>query len=119
MEWKEKPTERAKRLRHELTRVERVLWHRLRDRGLGVKFRRQHPIGRYVVDFVCIEAGLVVELDGGQHAVQHAQDAVRTRYLEAEGFRVMRFWNNEVAENIEGVLVTIEAALKRPSPSHS
>ena len=119
MEWKKKPTKRAMRLRRDLTDAERVLWRHLRGRGLNdAKFRRQHPIGRYVVDFVCLETGLVIEIDGGQHAQQRAQDAARTRYLEAEGFRVIRFWNNEVAENVEGVLTAIESALEEPSPSH-
>ena len=120
MEWKRKPIKRAKRFRRDSTNVERKLWRHLRDRGLGeAKFRRQHPIGRYVVDFACIEAGLVVEVDGGQHAERRAQDAVRTRYLEAKGFRVIRFWNNEVAENMEGVLATIGSALDKPSPQPS
>jgi very-short-patch-repair endonuclease len=120
MEWKKKPTKRAKRLRRDLTDVERKLWRWLRDRGLGgAKFRRQHPIGRYVVDFACVEAGLVVEVDGGQHAERRAQDAARTRYLEAQGFRVIRFWNNEVSENIEGVMATIDSALEKPSPQPS
>ena len=120
MEWKKKPTKRAKRLRRDSTNVERKLWRHLRDRGIGhAKFRRQHPIGRYVVDFACIEAGLVVELDGGQHVDQQEYDADRTGYLESKGFQVIRFWNNEVLENIEGVLGAIEAALKKPSPRPS
>ncbi|MDH3234659.1 MAG: endonuclease domain-containing protein [Alphaproteobacteria bacterium] len=119
MEWKAKPTRQAKRLRRNLTNVERALWRRLRDRGIGAKFRRQHPIGRYVVDFVCIEAGLVVEIDGGQHAEQRDRDALRTRYVEAEGYRVIRFWNNDVTENIDGVLSTIASALAKPSPQPS
>jgi len=120
MEWKKKPTKRAKRLRRDSTNVERKLWRCLRDRGVdGAKFRRQHPIGRYVVDFACVEAGLVVELDGGQHAERQGYDADRTIYLESQGFQVIRFWNNEVLENLEGVKTTIELALKQPSPRPS
>ena len=83
---------RARQLRCQQTDVEAKLWMRLRDRQLsGAKFRRQHPIGPYVVDFCCPDCGLVVELDGGQHADQTARDTVRTRFLEAEGYRVIRF----------------------------
>ncbi len=102
--------ERARRLRAVGTEVERRLWARLRNRQLGgAKFRRQHPLGDYVVDFVCRESCLVVELDGGQHGedTQRRADARRTEYLESLGYRVLRFWNNEVIENIEGVLQRI------------
>ncbi len=97
----------ARRLRRDQTDVERKLWYALRDRHLhGFKFRRQQPIGAYVVDFVCFEAKLVVELDGGQHALEQnaTTEAARTAYLQSEGFRIKRYWNNEVNENLDGVL---------------
>jgi very-short-patch-repair endonuclease len=105
-------------LRRDATDAERRLWAALRARRLDAKFRRQHPIGRYVVDLACIEARLVVEADGGQHA-DSASDAVRTRYLERGGWRVIRFWNSGILGNTEGVLLEIAAALgatASPSP---
>ena len=104
-----------RRLRHDLTETERRLWHRLRDRRPnGFKFVRQESIGLYVADFCCREAKLVVELDGSQHA-ESAYDAARDAWLETLGYRVLRFWNAEVSNNIVGVLDTILAALP-PSP---
>jgi very-short-patch-repair endonuclease len=95
-------------LRHRSTDAERRLWRHLRDRRLGgFKFRRQVPIGTYVVDFLCHEAQLVVEVDGGQHAKATVKDARRTAYLSAKGYRVLRFWNNDVLGNTEGVLARI------------
>ncbi len=79
----------------------------------GHKFRRQQPIGRYVVDFVCLEKKLVIELDGGQHAVQVLSDVERTAWLETQGFRVLRFWNHHVLGEIEGVMESIREALVR------
>ncbi len=101
----------ARRLRRAMTDAEMRLWLQLRDRRLaGLKFRRQHPIGRYVADFVCLERRLVVEVDGGQHA-DSRRDRVRDAAIEAAGFRILRFWNNEVLGAMEGVLETIlEAA---------
>jgi very-short-patch-repair endonuclease len=97
-------------LRRDATDVERKLWLALRDRRLdGFKFRRQATIGRYIVDFLCIEARLIVELDGGQHSVEI--DASRTAFLEGRGYRVIRFWNTDVVETFEGVVETIRAAL--------
>ncbi len=93
-----------------MTDVEHVLWNALRGRQLGgFKFRRQATIGRYVIDFLCIERMLVVELDGGQHS--DTADAPRTAFLEADGYRVIRFWNHEVVENLDGVLASILASL--------
>src|ERR1051326_216543 len=105
----------ARRLRRNQTDAERILWLRLRDRRLnGLKFRRQVPIDRYVVDFFCADAHLIIELDGGQHAT--ADETNRTRALEAMGYLVLRFWNNEVHENIDGVLQTILSVLDRSGP---
>ena len=110
---------RAKELRHEATDVERRLWNHLRSRQFeGFKFRRQRPIGPYIVDFVCLESELVIELDGGQHADQADYDARRDAYLRQKGYRVIRFWNNDVIENIEGVAHVIETALREgPHPN--
>jgi very-short-patch-repair endonuclease len=103
-------TERARGLRRRSTEAEKLLWRRLRARDLGgEKFRRQVPIGPYYVDFVAFEPRLVIEVDGGQHADDGPE---RTRYLEAEGFRILRFWNNEVLRNTDGVLRTILAAIE-------
>lgn len=94
--------ERARALRKNPTEAERALWRHLRLRQLDEhKFRRQQPVGSYIVDFICIEKRLVVELDGGQHSEQVASDAERTAWLEGEGFRVLRFWNHEVLKDIE------------------
>jgi very-short-patch-repair endonuclease len=109
----ERPRKYARDLRQSQTDAERKLWWRLRDRRLTeFKFRRQHPLGPFVVDFCCAEARLVIELDGGQHALQRNSDAARTEFLEAQGYRVLRFWNNEILTNIEGVLHRIVAALR-------
>ena len=103
-----------------MTDAERLLWYRLRGRQcFGWKFRRQHEIDRYIVDFVCSEARLIVELDGGHHAEQREDDAVRTRKLEALGYRVLRFWNNDVVQNSEGVLEAIMEALSSVTPHPS
>lgn len=102
----------AKRLRRDMTDAERVLWRELRaHRFAGFKFKRQEPLGDYVVDFICHAAKLIVELDGGQHADREAADVERTRWLESQGFRVLRFWNNEVLANIEGVMQVLEKEL--------
>jgi very-short-patch-repair endonuclease len=117
----ERPRKYARDLRQSQTDAERKLWWRLRDRRLTeFKFRRQHPIGPYITDFCCTEAKLVVELDGGQHSVQRNSDAERTALLERQGYRVLRFWDNEVLTDIEGVLQRLLEVLKRdelrPSP---
>jgi very-short-patch-repair endonuclease len=105
----------ARRLRREQTDAERALWFRLRDRRLnGWKFRRQFPIDRYIVDFFCADAHLIIELDGGQHAVRTATDAQRTKVLEAMGYLVLRFWNSDVMQNLDGVLEEIIAVLESP-----
>jgi very-short-patch-repair endonuclease len=103
---------RSRELRKNPTDAERKLWQHLRDKQLeNFRFRRQRPIGNYIVDFICLEANLVVELDGGQHADQQQYDLKRTAYLTAEGLKVLRYWNNDVMQNIEGVLENIRAAL--------
>ncbi|HLQ92162.1 MAG TPA: endonuclease domain-containing protein [Xanthobacteraceae bacterium] len=98
----------ARRLRRNQTDAERLLWFRLRDRRLnGWKFRRQMPINGFITDFCCPDAKLIIELDGGQHATQQGQDSQRTHDLEASGYLVLRYWNNDVIRNIEGVLEDI------------
>ena len=104
----------ARQLRANTTDAEATLWRMLRQLPMdGSHFRRQVPIGRYVADFACMAARLVIELDGSQHALVNniARDEARTRWLEARGYRVLRFWNNEIIENPDGVLETIYAAV--------
>ena len=102
----------ARRLRTAMTDAEQRLWQSLRLRQFdGYEFRRQHPMGHYVVDFVCVEAKLVVEVDGGQHSERQDYDASRTEWLRQRGFRVVRFWNHEVMNNIEAVKAAIWEAL--------
>lgn len=106
-------TVRARRLRTNQTEAEKQLWSRIRNRQLfGIKFKRQAPMDRYVVDFVSAEAKLIVELDGSQHAENRA-DEVRTKTLENMGYFVLRFWNNEVLTNPDGVLETIARTVNR------
>ncbi len=102
------PTTRARRLRRDSTDAERALWSMLRNRQLdGHKFRRQTPIAHYIVDFVCVEQRLIIEVDGGQHQDRANDDDERTRILEAEGYRVLRFWNNEVLTDLEATATAI------------
>jgi very-short-patch-repair endonuclease len=102
----------ATELRRNTTDAERRLWAALRDRRLeGYKFRRQHPIGRFVVDFACTKHHLVIEADGGQHD-ESLSDARRTAWLENQGWRVLRFWNNDILANTEGVVSTILQTLR-------
>jgi very-short-patch-repair endonuclease len=101
-------TTRARSLHSNMTDAERLLWLLLRDKQMkGQRFRRQHPIGKYIADFVCIEQKLVIERDGWQHQEQTVYDAQRTACIRSEGWRVPRFWNNEVTGNADGVLSTI------------
>ena len=112
-------TARARRLRSDMTDVERKLWNAMRGKQLeGCRFRRQHPIGAYVADFACVERMLVIELDGSQHQTQEAYDVDRSRYLNQQGWQVVRFWNNEVLENLDGVLEVIVKELQSASPRH-
>jgi len=104
-------------LRHNMTDAERALWKRLRGCQIqGYKFRRQHPFGDFILDFVCLEAKLVIEIDGGQHNGS-AQDTVRDQALESAGLRVMRFWNNQVLSEIESVVEAVWLELERLTPS--
>lgn len=113
----------ARHLRREQTEGEHRLWNALRSRQLnGLKFRRQHPLGPYIVDFCCPEFKLAIELDGGQHALQTDADERRSRVLAHKGYRVLRFWNHEVLENLDGVLHHIVEMAKPscfPSPQPS
>ena len=106
----------GKALRKRPTDAEQLLWRHLRLKQMeGFKFRRQQPIDNYIVDFVCFEKRLVIEVDGGQHATQE-KDALRDKYLQQQGFNVLRFWNNEVLQNINGVLEVIRERCLSPSP---
>ncbi|MCY7388278.1 MAG: endonuclease domain-containing protein [Burkholderiales bacterium] len=106
----------ARNMRAAPTNAEAVIWRQLRaHRFAGIKFKRQQPIGRYILDFVCFEAKLIVEVDGGHHNGSSA-DKVRDTWLESQGFLVLRFWNNDVMQNLEGVLLRILEAIA-PSPS--
>ena len=108
---------RARALRAAMTPAERRLWQALRKKQLGARFRRQAPVGPYIADFLSLDARLIVEVDGGQHGTDAGRqhDARRTAFLEGKGFRVLRFWNNEVTGNLEGVLTRIAEALAEGS----
>ncbi len=106
--------ERARQLRKKLTPAEQKLWAYLRGNKLhGINFRRQHAIGRYIIDFVSIKHKLVIELDGSQHLEQDESDTERTQYLESAGYKVIRFWNDKVMNDMNGVIRSIEIALKK------
>jgi very-short-patch-repair endonuclease len=113
---------RARGLRKNPTKAEKLLWSHLRFWQVdGYKFRRQQPLGKYIVDFVCLEKKLIIELDGGQHAEQVEYDSTRDEWLGAHGFRIIRFWNNDVLKNSDGVKQEILTALQgtpflNPSP---
>ena len=113
------PTLRSRELRNNPTDAEQKLWRQLRNRQLaGVRFNRQVPIGPYICDFVARTPKLVIELDGGQHALSTDIDARRTAHLERQGYRVLRFWNNDVVENVDGVVAVIESVLRdMPCPT--
>ena len=100
-----------------MTVAEQCLWQSLRRKQIsGFKFRRQHPFGDYIIDFVCLETKLAIEVDGGQHNTREAEDKVRTAYLERAGFRVLRFWNNEVMNDVNAVTEQIWQALRKIDP---
>ena len=114
---------RARAMRLAPTDAERRLWWHLRHRLAvpGRHFRRQVRLGHYIVDFACHQLRVAIEIDGGQHAEQVARDARRTKFLESQGYRVLRFWNNEVLANIDGVLEVIHSAIRAtptPTPPH-
>ncbi|MEX2008808.1 MAG: endonuclease domain-containing protein, partial [Dongiaceae bacterium] len=110
----------VKAMRAQPTDAEHRLWQHLRRKQVGgLRFRRQYRLGLYIVDFVCLPARLVVEVDGGQHAVEAQKDERRTRWLETQGFTVVRFWNNDVLDNTDGVVEAILgylAEIQRPPP---
>jgi very-short-patch-repair endonuclease len=111
-------TKNARNLRTEMTLAERKLWHAIRGKQIiQCRFRRQHPIGPYIADFACVEGMLVVELDGGQHQEQSDYDLQRTRFMQSCGWRVLRFWNNQVFESLDGVLSRIAETLTASPPS--
>jgi adenine-specific DNA-methyltransferase len=106
--------QRNKKLRKNSTPQEIIFWSRVRaKRFKGLKFKRQHPIGRYVIDFICLEKKLIIEIDGWQHKEekQERYDKERTDYLEKQGFRIIRFWNDEVNNNLEGIFLKLEEFL--------
>ena len=106
----------SRNLRKNMTEAEKRLWSRLRSHQiLGLKFRRQHPIGNYIVDFACLERKLVIELDGGQH-LGDKKDKLRDAWLENEGFKVIRFWNDQVLKETEAVVEDILRNAESPSP---
>jgi len=110
--------DRSRQLRHNQTDAEKALWRLLRARTLaGFKFRRQHPVDRYIADFVCLESKLIIELDGGQHADQTAYDRTREARLQALGFRTIRIWNNQLLQEREAAAAVILEALTTPHPS--
>lgn len=103
----------AGKLRKDLTPAERKLWSKIRNDQLGVNFRRQHAVGKFIPDFVCIEKKLILELDGGQHLEQEDYDEERTKYLNSLGYKVIRFWNNDVMKNMDGVILVIMQAVEK------
>ena len=103
---------RAIQLRKKSTPAERKLWSKIRDDQLGVNFRRQHAVGNYIPDFVCIEKKLILELDGSHHLEQQEYDEERTKYLNSLGYKVIRFWNNDVMNNMDGVILSIIQAIE-------
>jgi len=115
---KKKLRDISRTLRKRSTDVENYLWRYLRNRQIeGFKFRRQQPIGKYIVDFVNFKRKIVIEVDGGQHTIYKEKDKVRDNWLKKEGYRVVRLWDNEVLNNIEGVLEVIREKLLTPHPN--
>jgi very-short-patch-repair endonuclease len=107
----------ARNLRDKQTDAERNLWSKLRRSQLnGVKFRRQQPVGDYIVDFISFEKRLIIEIDGSQHIESTMNDSVRTEYLESQGYQVIRFWNTDIMQNIEDVIDEILITLTFTSP---
>ena len=107
-------TERARELRKGQTEAEKLLWKHIRNRQLsGYKFRRQYPVGHYIVDFVCLSIQLIIELDGSQHMNNESYDERRTQYLNARGFKVVRFWNNDILIQTDSVLEALSLTLSQ------
>ena len=104
------------KLRKEITPQEKILWIKLRNNNLGFRFRRQHSIGNFITDFFCPTKRLIIELDGSQHLDNKEYDQERTEYFESLGIKVIRFWNNEVNININGVMMKIQEELEQPHP---
>lgn len=122
MIWKKRKEEivLARGLRKRQTDAERALWNKLKDKQIeGVRFRRQQPIGSYIVDFVSLERRLIIEIDGGQHNERKVKekDEEREKWLKEKGYQILRFWNNDVLTNIEGVLEKIKETLEGKTPS--
>ena len=120
MEKRREETTLARELRKRQTDAERALWSELRNKQIeGVKFRRQQPIGPYIVDFVSLERKLIIEIDGGQHNERKVreEDQEREEWLKEKGYQILRFWNNDVLTNIEGVLERIKENLEGKTPS--
>ena len=120
MEKRREETTLARGLRKRQTDAERALWNKLRSKQIeGVKFRRQQPIGPYIVDFVSLERKLIIEIDGGQHNERKVreEDQEREEWLKEKGYQILRFWNNDVLTNIEGVLERIKENLEGKTPS--
>ncbi len=113
----------ARRLRREQTKPEDIFWHEVRNRNfLGLKFRRQVPIDKYIADFVCEQEKLIVELDGDQHAENEEYDEARTRVLESHGYRVIRFWNGDIYKNLDGVFEELRHLVgdeRKPTHKHN
>ncbi len=107
-----KAIRRAAALRKEMTPAEHKLWSALQGKQLGVKFRRQHAIGPYITDFCCIKEKLVIEVDGSQHLDQVDYDDDRTAYFQSRGYRVLRFWNNQIMQDLNGVIIAIQQVLE-------
>ena len=114
-----KTKHRAIQLRQKSTPAERKLWSRIRNDQLGVTFRRQHAVGKYIPDFSSPKAKLIVELDGSQHLEQEQYDEERTKYLESQGYKVIRFWNNAVIKDMESVIRAILFAMESPASKES
>ena len=112
-------TERARELRKVQTEAEKLLWKHIRNRQLsGYKFRRQYPVGHYIVDFVCLSIQLIIELDGSQHMNNESYDERRTQYLNARGFKVVRFWNNDILIQTDSVLEALSLTLSQREREH-
>jgi very-short-patch-repair endonuclease len=110
---KDAKRDRARQLRRDVTLTERMLWQVLQKRQvMGARFRRQHPVGPYVVDFACLDPPLVIEVDGGQH-LESTSDRARDAFLAGRGFHVLRFWNNEVMHNLDGVYAAVARELSQ------